>query len=104
MARFVMSVASVFRWWKTEFFRDSTAPQWTSQSRNYLHRNCDGNGHTSPMLKAWLTSEVGFSISSHTSYCIHRTKMLACMALIPAKARYQPNAFSTLNTRKTHRV
>ena len=29
--------------------------------------------------------------------------MLACMALIPAKALYQPNAFSTPNTRKTHR-
>src|SRR5260370_21514422 len=55
------------------------------------------------MHNAWHTSEGGFTIFSHTSYWIHRTKMLACMALIPAKARYQPNAFSTLNTRKTHR-
>jgi hypothetical protein len=50
------------------------------------------------MHKAWPISEVGLTISSRVSYFTHRTKMLDCMALIPAKARYQPNDFSRLNT------
>src|SRR6266851_5657767 len=104
MGRFGTSAASAFRSLKMESFRDSTAPQWMSRSRSYLHRNCEGNKHTSLMHNAWPTSEVGFTIWSRRSYCIHRTKMLACTALIPAKARYQQSASSTLNTRKTHQM
>ena len=69
-----------------------------------LTQDCEGSRHTSPMRKAWLTSEVGLTISSHKSYCIHRTKTLVCMALIPAKALYQPSAFSIPYTWKTPRV